>query len=80
MTMTNETIDELRAYDLRIIQPGSGYRFSLDPLRLCDFAGVRAVGHFASRDRIVGKDARRVMRPAPHAATGVRLQGRNVWD
>ena len=40
--MTNETIDDLRAYDLRIIQPGSGYRFSLDPLLLCDFARVRA--------------------------------------
>jgi len=40
--MTNETIDELRAYGLRIIQPGNGYRFSLDPLLLCDFAGVRA--------------------------------------
>ncbi len=35
-----ETIDELRAYDLRIIQPRHGYRFSLDPLLLCDFAGM----------------------------------------
>jgi len=42
MSMTNETFDELRAYDLRIIQPGDGYRFSLDPLLLCDFAGVCA--------------------------------------
>jgi tRNA1Val (adenine37-N6)-methyltransferase len=33
-----ETIDELKAYDLRIIQPRDGYRFSLDPLLLCDFA------------------------------------------
>jgi tRNA1Val (adenine37-N6)-methyltransferase len=40
--MTNETIDDLRAYDLRIIQPGDGYRFSLDPLLLCDFAVLRA--------------------------------------
>jgi tRNA1Val (adenine37-N6)-methyltransferase len=37
-----ETIDELRSYNLRIIQPRDGYRFSLDPLLLCDFAGVRA--------------------------------------
>ncbi|HEY6871428.1 MAG TPA: tRNA1(Val) (adenine(37)-N6)-methyltransferase [Geobacteraceae bacterium] len=36
-----ETVDELRGYDLRIIQPRGGYRFSLDPLLLCDFAGVR---------------------------------------
>ncbi|HEX2770015.1 MAG TPA: SAM-dependent methyltransferase, partial [Geobacteraceae bacterium] len=30
--MIYETIDELRGYDLRIIQPRDGYRFSLDPL------------------------------------------------
>ncbi|HLO25646.1 MAG TPA: methyltransferase [Geobacteraceae bacterium] len=39
--MNKETIDELRGFDLRIIQPRDGYRFSLDPLLLCDFAGVR---------------------------------------
>jgi tRNA1Val (adenine37-N6)-methyltransferase len=37
-----ETIDELRRYGLRIIQPRDGYRFSVDPLLLCDFAGVLA--------------------------------------
>jgi len=37
-----ETIDELKRHGLRIIQPRHGYRFSLDPLLLCDFAGVRA--------------------------------------
>lgn len=36
-----ETTDELRDYDLRVIQPKTGYRFSLDPLLLCDFAGDR---------------------------------------
>lgn len=36
-----ETTDELRAYGLRISQPRNGYRFSLDPLILCDFAGIR---------------------------------------
>jgi tRNA1Val (adenine37-N6)-methyltransferase len=35
----DETVDELRDYDLRIIQPRRGYRFSVDPLLLCDFAG-----------------------------------------
>ncbi|WP_298267882.1 tRNA1(Val) (adenine(37)-N6)-methyltransferase [Geobacter sp.] len=34
-----ETVDELRAHDLRIIQQRHGYRFSLDPLLLCAFAG-----------------------------------------
>ncbi len=36
--MSDETIDEIKAYDLRIIQPRDGYRFSLDPLLLADFA------------------------------------------
>ncbi len=38
---TEETIDELRKYDLKIIQPRHGYRYSLDPLLLCDFAAIR---------------------------------------
>jgi tRNA1Val (adenine37-N6)-methyltransferase len=37
----NETLDELTGYDLRIFQPRHGYRFSVDPLLLADFAGVR---------------------------------------
>ena len=42
--MINETIDELRGYELRVIQPAQGYRFSLDPLLLCAFAGGGEVG------------------------------------
>ena len=37
-TLADETMDELRGYGLRIAQPCHGYRFSLDPLLLCDFA------------------------------------------
>ncbi|WP_342795419.1 tRNA1(Val) (adenine(37)-N6)-methyltransferase [Geobacter argillaceus] len=36
-THADETLDELRGYGLRIAQPIHGYRFSLDPLLLCDF-------------------------------------------
>lgn len=36
-----ETLDQLTGYDLRIIQPRHGYRFSVDPLLLADFAAVR---------------------------------------
>jgi tRNA1Val (adenine37-N6)-methyltransferase len=36
--VAQETIDELRGFDLRMIQPADGYRFSLDPLLLADFA------------------------------------------
>jgi tRNA1Val (adenine37-N6)-methyltransferase len=35
-----ETLDELKGYRLRIIQPRHGYRFSVDPLLLADFARV----------------------------------------
>jgi tRNA1Val (adenine37-N6)-methyltransferase len=36
-----ETLDELTGYALKIVQPRHGYRFSVDPLLLADFAGVR---------------------------------------
>lgn len=39
-----ETTDNLRGYGLSIVQPRDGYRFSLDPLLLCDFAEVRGGG------------------------------------
>ena len=32
-----ETTSRLRKYDLTVTQPRQGYRFSLDPLLLCDF-------------------------------------------
>jgi tRNA1Val (adenine37-N6)-methyltransferase len=35
-----ETLDELKGYRLRIIQPKHGYRFSVDPLLLADFVKV----------------------------------------
>jgi tRNA1Val (adenine37-N6)-methyltransferase len=38
--MSEETNDELKGYDLRIMQSRDGYRFSLDPLLLCDFAAT----------------------------------------
>jgi tRNA1Val (adenine37-N6)-methyltransferase len=40
----DETVDELRSSGLRIAQPRHGYRFSLDPLLLCDFAGTGSGG------------------------------------
>jgi len=36
-----ETLDEIRKFGLKIIQPRNGYRFSLDPLLLCDFAAIQ---------------------------------------
>jgi tRNA1Val (adenine37-N6)-methyltransferase len=43
----DETIDELRRYGLQLIQPRDGYRYSLDPLLLCAFAGERVKGKSA---------------------------------
>jgi tRNA1Val (adenine37-N6)-methyltransferase len=38
------TADQLRAHGLRLIQPRHGYRFSLDPLLLCDFVTAQKAG------------------------------------
>jgi len=38
----DETLDDLRSAGLKIIQKIGGYRFSLDPILLCDFARVEA--------------------------------------
>jgi len=35
------TRDELKRFGLALLQPKQGYRFSLDPLLLCDFANAR---------------------------------------
>lgn len=35
-----ETVDSLHALGLRLVQPRDGYRFSLDPLLLCDFVAL----------------------------------------
>lgn len=37
----DETLDELRLGDLKVIQARTGYRFSLDPILLCAFADLR---------------------------------------
>lgn len=35
------TCDELKRFGLTLLQPRNGYRFTLDPLLLCDFAGAQ---------------------------------------
>lgn len=37
---SNLTRDELKRFDLTLLQPKDGYRFTLDALLLCDFAGA----------------------------------------
>lgn len=42
MPHPDETLDDLRLADLKILQAARGYRFSLDPVLLCAFAAVTA--------------------------------------
>jgi tRNA1Val (adenine37-N6)-methyltransferase len=84
--MKDETIDEIRAYDLRIIQPVKGYRFSLDPLLLCAFAGGVEEGRVIDLGAGSGIIPLIMARRSPSAQiVGVELQeemaalaGRNV--
>lgn len=39
----DETLDDLRLGGLKVIQARAGYRFSLDPILLCGFAGRQGV-------------------------------------
>ncbi|SDD89758.1 tRNA1(Val) (adenine(37)-N6)-methyltransferase [Desulfuromonas thiophila] len=41
----DETLDSVQDAGLRLIQPRQGYRFSFDPLVLCDFARLDGVQH-----------------------------------
>jgi tRNA1Val (adenine37-N6)-methyltransferase len=42
MLRPDETLEELTAAGLKIIQPAAGYRYSLDPFLLCNFATLSA--------------------------------------
>jgi tRNA1Val (adenine37-N6)-methyltransferase len=84
--MINETIDELRGYDLRIIQPSDGYRFSLDPLLLADSTGAGEGGRMIDLGAGSGIIPLLMARKCPSAQiVGVEVQqemaalaGRNV--
>ena len=70
-----ETTDELRAYGLRIIQPLDGYRFSLDPLLLCDFACADSAGRIIDLGAGCGIIPQILARKIPNASlVGVELQ------
>lgn len=84
--MAEETLDELRGHDLRIIQPARGYRFSLDPLLLAAFAGGGEAGRVIDLGAGSGIIPLLMARSCPSAQiVGVELQeemaalaGRNV--
>jgi tRNA1Val (adenine37-N6)-methyltransferase len=70
-----ETLDELTGYRLRIIQPKHGYRFSVDPLLLADFAGVGVGARVVDLGTGCGIIPLLLARRQPSAAiTGVELQ------
>lgn len=71
----DETLDELTGYGLRIVQPRHGYRFSVDPLLLVDFAAPRAGERVIDLGTGCGIMPLLVARCEPSAAvTGVELQ------
>jgi tRNA1Val (adenine37-N6)-methyltransferase len=72
--MTNETIDDLRAYGLRLIQPRDGYRFSLDPLLLCDFVEAGTCERIADLGTGCGIIPLVLARRAAAAFVGVEFQ------
>ncbi len=75
MTGSDETVDLLRRHDLRILQPARGYRFSLDPVILCDFA-LPAGGRIADLGCGCGIIPLLMARLASGArVTGVEVQG-----
>ncbi|GFO56568.1 SAM-dependent methyltransferase [Geomonas sp. Red276] len=70
-----ETLDELTGYRLRIVQPRHGYRFSVDPLLLVDFAQLRAGDRVADLGTGCGIVPLLVARTEPAAqVTGIELQ------
>jgi tRNA1Val (adenine37-N6)-methyltransferase len=74
MNRADETVDLLRRHELRIIQPRRGYRFSLDPVLLCDFAAP-AAGRIVDLGCGCGIMALLMARQAAESrVTGVELQ------
>lgn len=70
-----ETLDELTGYRLRIVQPRHGYRFSVDPLLLVDFARLREGDRVADLGTGCGVIPLLVARSEPAArVTGIELQ------
>lgn len=78
--------DELKRFDLVLQQPKAGYRFTLDPLLLCDFAGAAAQQVIADLGTGCGVIALVLARMAPRARVtafeldqgAARLAGENV--
>lgn len=74
VTAEHETLDELSGYDLRIIQPRHGYRFSVDPLLLADFARVRDGEYCADLGTGCGVIALLLARLARSSVTAIEFQ------
>lgn len=62
------TRDELKRFGLVLLQPKTGYRFTLDPLLLCDFAGAREERSIADLGTGSGVMALVLARMAPDAS------------
>lgn len=83
---TDLTRDELKRFGLVLLQPKQGYRFTLDPLLLCDFTGAGEQQVIADLGTGCGVVALVLARMAPQAQVTAfeldqataRLAGENV--
>lgn len=80
------TRDELKRFGLALLQPRNGYRFTLDPLLLCDFSGAGGEQQIADLGSGSGVMALVLAKMAPQAQViafeqdeaTARLAGQNV--
>ncbi|HJV33563.1 tRNA1(Val) (adenine(37)-N6)-methyltransferase [Geomonas sp.] len=71
----HETLDQLTGYQLQVVQPRHGYRFSLDPLLLADFALPAGTGRVMDLGTGCGVIPLLLARMANSAViTGIELQ------
>ncbi len=69
------TCDELKRFNLKLLQPRDGYRFTLDPLLLCDFSGAEREKHIVDLGTGSGVMALILARMLPDAeVTGFEME------
>lgn len=74
------TRDELKRFSLTLLQPRDGYRFTLDPLLLCDFSGAQGEQQIADLGTGSGVMALVLAKMALQArVTAFEQDGETAW-
>jgi tRNA1Val (adenine37-N6)-methyltransferase len=79
-TSPDLTRDELKRFGLIVLQPKNGYRFTLDPLLLCDFSGVGKEGTIVDLGAGSGVMALILARMAPAATVTAFEQDQSMAE